>query len=275
MIELASLAIVATFVIVRASRDPSPKTFLARLAVLAAAAFIGENGVIHAYHFYGYDRAAWTIFVDQVPLLILLIWPVVIHSAYDLARSLASKPLPIALATAGIVLADASLIEPIAVHAGLWRWTEPGLFEVPPIGVLGWAFFAFGAALVIERHILLLLVVPAILANLLLVVTWWGALRWVSAPIPPAAGVATAYVVSLLLAGLALRARDRVPPIDVWLRAPGALFFFVLLVLSPTSPALLAYAIAFAPPYLALTRLSPVLATSALQESAPGKQRAR
>ena len=38
-----------------------------------------------------------------------------------------------------IVLADASLIEPVAVASNLWAWTEPGLFAVPPIGILGWA----------------------------------------------------------------------------------------------------------------------------------------
>ena len=32
------------------------------------------------------------------------------------------------------------------MHAGLWTWTEPGLFAVPPIGIIGWAYFA-GAAM--------------------------------------------------------------------------------------------------------------------------------
>ena len=52
----------------------------------------------------------------------------------------------VALLGAAIVLADASLIEPIAVRAGLWRWTEPGLFAVPLVGIVGWAFFAWAAA---------------------------------------------------------------------------------------------------------------------------------
>ena len=41
----------------------------------------------------------------------------------------------------------------------------------------------------------------------------------------------------------------------MWTRVPAAAFFFVLLALyGRREPALIAYALAFAPPYLALTR---------------------
>ena len=69
--------------------------------------------------------------------------PVVILSALELAESLTKTRTT--LLCAAIALADAALIEPVAVRAGLWRWHEPGLFGVPPIGILGWAFFTFVA----------------------------------------------------------------------------------------------------------------------------------
>src|SRR5439155_24844517 len=112
-----------------------------RLALLVVASWIGEDSVIRVYGFYHYARG-WALFVDQVPLAIVVIWPVVIDSAWGLARCLAAGARAQALLAAAFVLADASLIEPIAVRAGLWRWTEPGLFAVPPVGILGWALFA-------------------------------------------------------------------------------------------------------------------------------------
>ena len=140
--QLACLAIVALYVAVRMRRAEDRVQVARRLALLVAASWLGEDSVIRAYGFYFYD-ARWDLFVDKVPLMIVIIWPVVVDSAWQLARRLA--PSRVALAAAALVLADASLIEPIAVHAGLWRWTEAGLFAVPPIGILGWALFAFAA----------------------------------------------------------------------------------------------------------------------------------
>jgi hypothetical protein len=62
----------------------------------------------------------------------------------------------------------------------------------------------------------------------------------------------------LVLGGVALvavrrRLGRRVPATDLWLRAPGAAFFFVLLALYGRDlTSLCAWSLAFAPPYLAL-----------------------
>src|SRR5262249_12044989 len=108
--ELVCLAIVVVFVVVRGRIDPSPRQFLIRLGALAVASFAAEDSVIHAYGFYAYD-ARWSVFVDRVPIMIVLIWPVVIHSALDLAKKIA--PNRAALLGMAIVLFDASLIEPV------------------------------------------------------------------------------------------------------------------------------------------------------------------
>ncbi|MFK7991886.1 MAG: carotenoid biosynthesis protein [Sandaracinaceae bacterium] len=257
-LELSCVAIIALYVGVRARIDPSPKAFLGRLVLLMAASWIGENSVIHAYHFYAYSPR-WSVFVDQVPLLVITIWPVVIHSAWDLAKRLTDRPSRVVFVASALVLADASLIEPIAVKAGLWWWNEPGLFEVPPIGILGWALFAWGCFFVFEHRRLhkawTLPFAPALVHPLLLV-CWWGFFRWLNDTVPPWPVVGVAWVLSLVLAGFALRsgAGKNIPRHELLLRVPAAGFFFVLLALhAREEPALMAYAFAFAPPYLVLT----------------------
>ena len=267
VLEACCVAIVLTFVVVRARRDPQPLVFLRRLLIMSAAGWVAENTVIEAYGFYAYSPK-WSVILHHVPLMIIVIWPMVIHSAWDLARHLWGRSHPRApWFAAALVLGDAWLIEPVAVNAGLWHWTHPGLFEVPPIGVIGWAVFAWFVVWLFERSQratspqsrllfdLSALVLPTLGTHLVLLLMWWGAFRWVDQPIPPYAGVAVAWVLSLTLAGYAFvsKARTRVPLADLSLRVPAALFFFVLLGLHyDGNTALVAYALAFAPPYLAL-----------------------
>lgn len=263
-LELVCLAIVLAFVGLRARLDPEPGVFLRRLLLLAAASFVAEDSCIRLYGFYAYAPApVWTLWIDRVPVTIALIWPVVLHSALDLARRLAgSRAVP--FAAAAIVLADASFIEPIAVHAGLWTWSEPGLLGVPPIGVLGWSAFALSAFLVLERgpdparhglSALRLLAGAPLGCHALLLALWWGGLRWVNEPVPSRPAAALVWAVSLALAALALRRRAGalVPRIEVLARLPAAVFFLVLLAEgAPPPPELSAFALAFVPPWLVL-----------------------
>ena len=224
------------------------------------ASFLGEDSVIRAYGFYGYSPK-WDLFLDRVPLMIILIWPVVIDSSWTLAHRLTGghrRWLP--WVAGAFVLADASLIEPIAVRAQLWAWSEPGLFAVPPIGILGWAFFAWAAIALYERAGLWTLLLAPLVTHALLLASWWGGLRWVSGSIAPwhAAIAAWALLVPLAVWLWARNLRRRVPLRDLIVRVPGALFFFVLLALYGRSlPPLVAYTFAFVPPYLALLRVAP------------------
>lgn len=245
-------AVVLVFVAPWARRDPRPLAALGRYLLLALVAWVGEATCIRAYGFYGYS-SAWTLVVGPVPLLVPLIWPVVILSALDLARGLVpgASATRVALVTSGIVLADAALIEPVAVRAGLWSWTTPGPFDVPPIGVLGWAFFTLAAAFALERARALVVVAPLV-THALLLAAWWGALRWVSGPLPAWPAVVAVWAVSAVLTWRALVA-PRVPLAFVLRRTPGALFFFGLLAASGEADApLVAFVAAFVPPYLTL-----------------------
>jgi len=273
--QITCVVVVALYWVVRLARTrPDDRgRVAARLAILSVAGWVGEDTVIRAYGFYGY-APTWSFILDRAPLLVACIWPIVIDSASQLARRIA--PGRLVLAAAALVLADAALIEPISVRAGLWTWTQPGVFAVPPIGVVGWAMFA-GAAVAffdaVDRRrappwldVAVILVAP-LATHGMLVASWWGGFRWVSTPLPEWAAVAAAWATSAALAWTAVKrgVGARVPLAELLVRLPGAAVFFVLLAVSARgSIALVAWALAFVPPYVALvTRGAPdVLATA-------------
>lgn len=278
-------AIVALYVATRLSRAGVERAaVLRRLGTLAVAAWIGEDTVVRAYGFYAYSAHLGPS-LDRVPVLVALIWSVVIDSAWQLAGMLLGERaggarLP--LAAGGIVLADAALIEPVAVKAGLWWWTQPGLFAVPPIGILGWALFTAavvgvhggsGRARAAPWAVPALLLLPAALTHVALIAAWWALFRWMSGPIGAWAGVLSAWLVLPALAVAAWRRalRRRVPRAAMLVRVPGALFFYVLLALfGRGEPALVAYAAAFAWPYLAL--VDPASVGAAAQDNGPARR---
>lgn len=219
--------------------EGKPWDFVLRFALLAVSSAIAEDTIIRAYGYYGY-ATTWSLFLDRVPLVVILVWPVVVDSASVLARAIlgerARAPLGLAALTAGIVLADAALIEPVAVRAGLWRWTEPGVFGVPLSGILGWAIFAFVSTFVLEtRARLAILAIGPIATHVILVAAWWGGLRHAEVPI---SSFATALVVWGVSVAFVTRAAARPVPMSALLmRAPGAVFFFVLLTMTIAGPA--------------------------------------
>src|SRR5688500_9390868 len=111
-LELVCLAIVGSWIVLRARREERPLALLGRLLLLATAGWVGEESMILAHGFYAYTASAWTVFLDRVPLLIVVIWPLVIHSAWDLARAIlgsdqaqrpARHPAAIPLLAGGLV----------------------------------------------------------------------------------------------------------------------------------------------------------------------------
>ncbi len=265
--ELCCLPIVALYVVTRARLDDRPSTFLRRLVLLSGAAWLGESTCISLYGYYAYEPAPWSLWLGQVPLFIPLIWPSVVVSADDIARHVAPRArLPVA---ATLVLLDASLMEPIAVRAGLWRWSADGLFEVPVIGIFGWSFFALACLALFQAldrsrspalmDTAVLFVGPAF-THLALVATWWLFFKWSAGPLSEVAAVVALW---LLSSGTTLwvsrkRLRAQIPAPLLWTRVPPALFFFGLLaVYGRDNGVLVAYALAFAPPYIALTPWPP------------------
>ncbi|MCB9557231.1 MAG: carotenoid biosynthesis protein [Deltaproteobacteria bacterium] len=260
LFEVLCAAIVVAFVLARSRLAPRSNRLIANYLALAAGAWLSEQSVIELYQFYRYTHG-WHGFVGVVPLAIALIWPAVIISANDIATAICkSAAIRTPLVAALLVFFDAWMIEPIAVRAGLWRWSHPGLFDVPPIGVLGWALFAATACWLLHRnrHPLLLAILPPLLLHPALLATWWGALRWLDRPIAPWLGPACFWPISLVATWWLLRQRSHrnVPLSTMLLRIPPSALFFVLLALHRPSMPLVLSALAFAPPYLALTDLA-------------------
>jgi hypothetical protein len=264
LLQLTALALVVFYVLFRIIDQPAPRQFLARFALVSVACWMAEESCILLYKFYGYSPS-WSLFLDKVPLLIILIWPVIIHSAWDLASQLlhpGHKFVP--LAAGAIVCTDAALLEPVAVNAGLWSWSEPGIFHVPPIGILGWGYFAFCCTFMLhwsmrpnrsKGRTLLLLLAAVVGTHLLLFTSWWGALRWVSRFDSNMFAVGTVWVFSLALVYTILRRGTgrRVQRKALLLRLPAAFFVFLLLALNAGGSGLLVvYALAFVPPYLTM-----------------------
>jgi hypothetical protein len=232
------------------------KAVLQDVLIIGIASWIAEVSCIRLYGFYQYD-APWTFFVDVMPLMVVFIWPFVLLSAREVLHRLRLSKL---WAIFIMVLYDASLIEPIAVQAKLWSWNEPGLFDVPLIGILGWAYFAASVIVCLERiprrlRVLTIIIAP-LATHVLLLATWWGGLRWVlRGSIEPSVAVAGAATISLVL-GVLIRFRGE--RADLYVMAPrmaAAALFFVLLGLRGSDfLALVLYGASFALPYLLATR---------------------
>lgn len=278
VVPLLCVLIVALYLGMRLGRAPDPRAVAARLALLAAAAWIGEDTMVRAYAFYGYAGHLGPL-LDRVPVLVPLIWAVVIDSAWFLASCLTTRRLP--LVAGAIVLCDAALIEPVAVRAGLWSWAEPGIFEVPLIGVLGWALFTAAAVWVHGQlagwarpvvRALVTVLVPALATHAAILVAWWVAFRWVGGALDPWAGVAVVWVLLPALAVLSWRRglRRLIPRAAMLVRVPGAVFFYALLAEhGRNDAALVAWALAFVWPYLALVDPAQGRASAPAHERGP------
>ncbi len=295
-LELVCLALVGVWAVLRFRTEHDRRGLAQQVFFIAAAAWIAEDSCIRLYGFYFYDDERWALLLDRVPLLIILIWPIVVTAALDVARVLAVPRARWPLFLFVLVVADAWFIEPIAVDAGLWRWTQPGLFEVPAIGVLGWGCFAAGIGVVAARGepgrgwpFVASVVVGPVVCHVLLLALWWGALRWSPTVTGELKPLACAWIVSLALAALIVKRRPPGLRDLVWLRAPAALFFFGLLFQHADLSALglggsagtggddaadddlglLAWSLAFAPPWFALWLFSRRASSSSSSASSP------
>ena len=238
---------------------------LVDLALLGGGAWLAEDTCIRLYDFYQYD-APWRLFLDRVPLLVAVIWPFVILSAREVCHGLGLRTadgLAHPVAVGVMVIYDAALVEPIAVQAGLWSWNEPGIFDVPLIGLLGWGLYAGVASACLDRlhgarRIALLLIAP-LATHGLLVAAWWGGLRWgLRDPWPPAASVALSVTVGSAFTAIFFQWRRVNRMVDLATMAPrmlaAALFFGLLFWRGGAVLPLVLYALPFAGPYFMATR---------------------
>lgn len=258
MVEAASAGILALCAAAQARAGAAAaRRFAAEALLLGAAGWLAEDACIRLFGFYAYADG-WTARLDRVPLMVACIWPFVILSAREVARLWGGGPwLPVR--TGLLVAFDAALIEPVAVRAGLWSWSEPGVLGVPLIGLAGWGTFAGVAVWLLDapgraparRRLLRALLPPlaALLANGALVALWWSLFRWgPRQALPPAACAAlSAFAAGLVVWGA--RGLRGALPLDLAVtRAAAASLFVLLLALRGDGP-LWAYAAPFSVPW--------------------------
>jgi hypothetical protein len=235
-------------------------------ALLALGSWLGEQTCISAYRFYQY-RADWWLFLGDVPLLVVLIWPMVILSARAVVEALwpGGAAGTRALRVGFFVVLDASLMEVVATSSGLWSWAEEGYLGVPIIGILGWGFFAGSASWGLDAckrpwtQVLIPLCAVAATHTLLLA-AWWGVLCWgPRGSLPPESLAAFACLAAgAALAVWRVRAQHRLDRRTVISRVAASSVFLGLLltVEQRTEPAWLSIHVALvAMPYLLAVRL--------------------
>lgn len=247
------------------ARRAGVRAFAIDYALLAVAGWLGEASSIAWYRYYGYAEG-WHARVLTVPLLVPLVWPLVILSAREVRDALfpGVDPLRGALAVTVLVIADASMVEVLAVRAGLWSWAEGGHLGVPLLGIVAWGWFAGAADLAMSRFRgrARWLVVPAALAlaHALIIASWWACLRWVlRGDLGWGSSVGLA-VLGVLATWVALRCRraGHLIPFEVALPriVAAALFVVLFVVTAPGDVALLAHVTCIALPYFAASMLS-------------------
>ena len=261
-LELVCVVVVAVWFVFRSlAHQGSRRDLYGRALLIAVSAWVAEDSAIRLYGFYAYAPDRWTVWVDQVPLLILLIWPVVVTAAIDLLEALAVRPGRWPGLMGVLVIADAWFIEPAAVDAGLWTWTSPGPFSIPTIGILGWGFFAVGVGVVRWRRwpMMAMPLVAPLVCHALLLLSWWGAFRWIAHPIPELAMAVVGWVAAVVVVSAISWFRPRGLRLQVLLRVPAAVFFFGLLWTcgqDADDGPLVMWCLAFAPPWLTVLLLS-------------------
>jgi hypothetical protein len=288
---ICTVVLLATFglMLMVATPRAARAAFLADALVIAVGAWLAEETSIlrYAYYFYG---DVWWVMADEVPVLVVLIWSVVVLSSRAVVRHLfpGLGGWRLALGVGLAVTVDASLIETVAVDARLtlggvlapeprlWWWSEEGYLGVPLIGMLGWGAYAAAitAALGWARggpgeasarptpgvggRLALAPLLALAGTHALLVAMWWGGLRFFLRGPLPEASLAVGVAAGLALAGLVLARRREVgglPPRVAVPRMMAAAVFFVLLGFSPRAEPwpLWVHLGAVALPYLALT----------------------
>lgn len=121
------------------------------LLALVAYGFALEAVAMAVFASHVYD-ASWRIAPRGVPLAVAVVWAAVITSAMAVAgRREEDAPGGRAVTAALVAITLDLMIEPVAVRAGLWRWTPPGPWLEVPIGnFVGWGVivgaYAYGAA---------------------------------------------------------------------------------------------------------------------------------
>jgi len=153
--ELVVAPAAAALALAQGSRALGLRRASLELLALVAYGYALERVAIAVFRSHDYG-VVWRFAPGGVPLAVALGWAAVILGTAAAAWRLGLRA-PLALA-AGAALVGAALdllVEPVAVRAGLWRWTPPGAWLGAPVGnFVGWAVivgvYVYGAERAVE-----------------------------------------------------------------------------------------------------------------------------
>jgi hypothetical protein len=121
-------------------------------ALVALAGWLAEESSMLLYGYYGYAEE-WGVWLHRTPLAVVAIWPMVVLTSLAIVRRAGALPrVWLALLTAGLVVYDTLVMEPVATSLGLWWWRDGSYFGVPVLGLVGWGIFAAATALVLSSR---------------------------------------------------------------------------------------------------------------------------
>ena len=147
---VAPLALALAFL--HARRALGSRRAAGELVALAFYGYALEQAAIVAFAAHEYP-ACWRVAPGGVPLAVVAVWAAVISSAMAVAvRRGAGSAMARAASAALLALVVDLAMEPVAVRAGLWRWTPPGAWLGVPLGnFVGWAVIVSSYTLGAER----------------------------------------------------------------------------------------------------------------------------
>ncbi len=222
---------------------PDRRATLATILLIALSAWAAEETSILAYRYYAYPDT-WWLKLDEMPLIVTLIWPVVILSSRALVDALFPSLTPVkkALAVGLAVVVDASLVETIAVAASLWTWVEGGYLGAPLAGIIGWGAFAAAMVFALEHPKIPRWASPLIAlgaTHLAIIASWWMLFRHALRGELPSWSVAIAIALIAALGLWLLRRPRRIPMRLAPPRIAATSVFVVLLFMHATTELIL------------------------------------
>ena len=257
---LAVLAIAYVWLIVDAGRGRpdarrARRDLVVSMVIIAVTAWVGEETSILLYRHYHYPDE-WWLQLHQMPLIVTLIWPIVVLSSRALIERLfpGLGPLGKALAVGLAIIVDGTLIETIAVNAGLWVWVDGGYLGAPLVAIFSWGAFSAPMVFALEHPRIPTWARPLVAlagTHALILAGWWIFFRHTLRDDLPHWTVAI-QVAAMLALAIWLRRRGRRIGFDIAGPRLIAITVFVALLVAHASTALVVNFAAVTVPYLAV-----------------------
>lgn len=109
------------------------------LLALSIEAFALKTGIPYGKFLYG-PKAGMVLF-NIVPLSVPFAWGVILFGSGALVARKTNIIWKRIVFTAFLMLIIDLVLDPLAVHMGLWQWEKPGIYYgVPVINFIGWIF---------------------------------------------------------------------------------------------------------------------------------------